>query len=181
MKESNIAKIYAKAFFQLGKDANIDIADDLTKFTEQINVSNDLENLLFLDLFTADEKLDVFKVIADKLGLSEILKSAIEYLILEKRIGLLPLIFKEIIVADDHEKGFLRGSIEGSADEISENEKNQLVALIQSKVNKELKLDYKKVNNVSAGYKITVEDYQLDATIDTQLENFKNIVINDSI
>ena len=51
MKEQNTARIYAKSFLELGKDNNINIAEELTKFNEVINSSNDLENVLFLDVF----------------------------------------------------------------------------------------------------------------------------------
>ena len=53
----------------------------------------------------------------------------------EKRIGILPLIFKEIIIIDDHEKGFLRGTIEGASDTISDEQKNKLLASIPSSLN----------------------------------------------
>jgi F-type H+-transporting ATPase subunit delta len=178
MKEQITARIYAKSFLELGKDNNINIAEELTKFNETINSSNDLENVLFLDVFSNDEKLDVFKAIAEKIKLAPIVISAINYLIQEKRIGLLPVIYKEIIVIDDHEKGFLRGVIEGSADSISDDYKNKLIAAIKKELGgKEPILEYKQSNKVTAGYKVTVEDLQVDASVDNQLKHFKDSVL----
>ena len=178
MKEQNTARIYAKSFLELGKENNINFAEELTKLTLTINSSNDLENVLFLDVFSDEEKLDVFKAIAEKIKLAPIVTLAVKYLIEEKRIGFLPLIFKEIIVIDDHEKGFLRGVIEGSADSISEDYKNKLMAAIKKELGgKEPLLEYKQNNKVTAGYKVTVEDLQVDASVDNQLKHFKDSVL----
>ncbi|MBD66929.1 MAG: hypothetical protein CME62_17130 [Halobacteriovoraceae bacterium] len=178
MKENNIAKVYAETLTQLGKENNFDVAKELTTLTETINTSNDLENVLFLDVFSNEEKTDVFKAIADKINLSNMLKNAVIYLINEKRISLLPLIYKEVIVADDFEKGFIRGTIEGKDDSISEGDKEKLMAALKSELSgKKPVLDYTKNKNITAGYRVTVGDYQVDATVDNQLKNFRQSVL----
>jgi F-type H+-transporting ATPase subunit delta len=181
MKEQNIAKVYAQSFLELGSENGFDVADELTKLNEAINASNDLENVLFLDVFTAEEKLSVFKAIAEKLGTNKVLQVAINFLIEEKRIGLLPLVYKEIIVIDDHKKGFMRGVIEGSTDSISDEYKNKLTAVIKEKIGKDPVLEYKKSDEVTAGYKVTIEDLQLDASIDNQLYEFKKSILGEHI
>ncbi len=180
MKDQNIAKVYAQSFLELGQEKNIDIAEEVTKITEVINASNDLENVLFLDVFTVEEKKDVFLAIAEKLGTSVEMKAAVKFLIEEKRINLFPLIFKEIIVIDDHKKGFLRGTIEGASDSISEEYKSKLIAIIKKEVGgSNPVLDYKQNKDVTAGYKITVDDLQLDASVDNQLKQFKSSVLGE--
>ena len=180
MKEANIAKVYAKSFIELGKENNISFAEELTKLTETINVSNELENVLFLDVFTNDEKTSVFNAIAEKINLSKITIACIQYLITEKRLGLLPLIYKEIIVIDDHEKGFLRGVIEGATDSITDEYKAKLLNAVKNHLGgKEPSLEYKKNDSITAGYKVTVEDLQLDATVDNQLRHFKGSVLGE--
>ena len=59
MKEQIIAKAYAQSIVELGSELKLDLVKELTTLTETINKSNDLETLLFLDVFTADEKLNV--------------------------------------------------------------------------------------------------------------------------
>ena len=85
MKDTIIAKVYADTLFELGKDNGFDSAKELTNLTEVINASNDLENVLFLDVFTVEEKSDVFKAIANKINLNNVLKNTIFYLINEKK------------------------------------------------------------------------------------------------
>ena len=179
MKNLNVAKVYASAFIQICDEAKIDIAKELTTLTETINASNDLENVLFLEVFTNEEKTSVFEAIAEKIKLSKALVDSIKYIITEKRINLLPLITKEIIVIDDAKRGFIRGTIEGSTSEVSEEMKNKLVAALKSGLaGKEPILEYKKNDSITAGYKITVGDLQVDATIDNQLKAFKEAVLD---
>ena len=178
MKEQIIAKAYAQSLVELSEELKLDLASEFTKLNETINSSNDLETLLFLDVFTADEKRSVLDTVMEKISLSQITKNFIHFLIQERRIGLMPMIFKNVIVIDDHKKGFLRGTIEGSEESIPADVKNKLKIYLQQKLGKEAILEYKKNENVAAGYKVTVEDLQLDASLENQLEKFKESVLN---
>jgi F-type H+-transporting ATPase subunit delta len=88
------------------------------------------------------------------------------------------MIFKDVIVIDDHKKGFLRGTIEGREDQISDEIKNKLKAYLQQKLGKDTVLTYTQKDSMSAGYRVTVEDLQLDASLENQLEKFKESVLN---
>jgi len=178
MKEQNISKAYAQSMVELAEENKIDIAKELTSLTEVINKSNDLETLLFLDVFSAEEKWSVLSTVSDKLALSQMTKNFLQFILAEKRIGLLPMIIKDVIVIDDHKKGFLRGTIEGSDVSLSEDFKAQIKSYLKSKLGKEPILNYVQNANVTAGLKVTVEDLQLDATLENQLEKFKETVLN---
>ena len=133
MKEQIIAKAYAQSLVELSDELKLDLAGELTKLNEAINQSNDLETLLFLDVFTGEEKASVLDAVMGKLNLSQVTKNFMQFLIQEKRIGLLPMIFKNVIVIDDHRKGFLRGTIEGNEESIPADVKNKLKAYLQQK------------------------------------------------
>lgn len=178
MKEQIIAKAYAQSIVELAAELKLDLVKELTTLTETINKSNDLENVLFLEVFTADEKLSVLNEVMSKLNLSEVTVNFMRFLVDQKRIGLMPMIFKNIIVIDDHSKGFLRGVIEGSEDSIPEDVKAKLKSYLQEKLGKDPILEYKKSSNVTAGYRVTVEDLQLDASLENQLDKFKDSVLN---
>lgn len=179
MKEQSVAKVYAKSLLELGDERKVNIADELTKLTEVINKSNELENIMFLELFTLEEKKNVFVEIAKKLNLSDITTETIKFLIDEKRIGILPLIIKEVIVMDDERKGFLKGTIEGTATEIDPAFKSKIESFLKQKLGRDPQLSYVQNPNMSAGYKVTVEDLQLDATLDNQLEQFKQSILGE--
>jgi len=178
MKEQIIAKAYAQSIVELGVELKLDVVSDLTKLTEVINKNNDLETLLFLDVFSAEEKLGVLNEVMKRLGLSQMVVNFMQYLVQEQRLGLMPMIFKNVIVIDDHNKGFLRGTIEGSEESIPADVKEKLKVYLQAKLGSEPILEYKKNANVTAGYRVTVEDLQLDASLENQLEKFKDSVLN---
>ncbi len=178
MKEQIIAKAYAQSIVELGVEMKLDLVSELTTLTEAINKSNDLETLLFLDVFTAEEKLSVLNVVMSKLSLSQVTVNFMQFLITEKRVGLMPMIFKNVIVIDDHNKGFLRGTIEGSEETIPADVKEKLKSYLKQKLGKEPILQYQKSGNVTAGYRVTVGDLQLDASLENQLEKFKESVLN---
>lgn len=173
MKEILTSKVYAQSALQLSKKEGVDISNELTKLTEVINSSNDLENVVFLDVFTQEEKRSVLDKIIDNISLSKLTRNFVFYLINEKRINMLPMIVKEIIVIDDEEKGFLRGTIQGTEDEINEDIKNKVVNYLKAKLGINPQLDYKKSESITAGYKVTAGDLQLDASLDNQLNKFK--------
>lgn len=179
MREQTVARVYAKSLLELGDEKKVNIADELTRLTEVINKSNELENVMFLELFTLEEKKTVFSEVAKKLGLSPITTETIKFLIDEKRIGILPLIFKEVIVMDDERRGFLKGVIEGSDVQIDPAFKAKIETFLKKKLNREPHLEYVQNTNLSAGYKVTVEDLQLDASLDNQLEQFKQSILSE--
>ncbi len=179
MSDSNVAKIYARSLIDLSKDEKVDIVKELTDFNVLINKSNEFENLLFLDVFTVDEKIDVLKIIFEKNSYSTLLKNFLNYIVLEKRIGMLPLIFKEIIVIDDHNKGFMKGTIEGIEEKISKEDEKTLNDYIKKHIGIKPELNYEKNNNITSGFKVTVGDYQVDASIDNQLDKLKETILGE--
>jgi len=178
VKVSNVAKAYANAIYDLGKDQGVDIVGDLTKLQEAINTNNNLENVLYLEVFTEEEKKAVIADVLTKLGVNNLVKNLIQYLTNEKRMNIFPSVYKELIVRDDHEKGFLKGNIEGNEATLSAETRKTLEDFVQKVLNKKVQLKYEMRADVAAGYKITVEDLQLDATIENQLKRFEETVLN---
>lgn len=178
MKEALVARAYAQSIYQLGEEQNIDVTAEMTKLTEVINEYNDLETVMFLDVFTIEEKQAVMKDVLAKLGLSSLVNNVISFLMEEKRLNILPLIFKEMVVLDDHKKGFMRGVIEGREDQMDKGFEEKIFSFLKEKLGTEPVLTYKKNEKVTAGYRVTVEDLQLDATLDNQLKQLKSEILN---
>ena len=177
MSGSQLDRAYAEAAINLGEEAGVDFPKELTLLTEIINSSNNLESLLFLSVFTSDEKKSVLNDIFVKVNFSPIVKNFIFFLIEEKRIGQLPSIYKEMIVIDDHKKGFLKGVIESADGTVDEGIKKQLLELMKKKLNANIELSVKTNSRITAGYKVTVGELQVDATIDNQLEQLKRQIL----
>jgi F-type H+-transporting ATPase subunit delta len=178
MKEQVVSKAYAQAVYQISEKEKIDITGEFNALTEVINESNDLENLLFLDVFSTEEKVDVLNKILEKLKSSNMFKNFLGFLIQEKRIGLFPLIFKELVIIDDENKGFLRGVIEGSESTVDKALEEKLMTFLSEKLGKKPNLKYVQNENITAGLRVTVQDLQLDASLDNQLDKLKKEIVN---
>ena len=177
MREKIVTRSYAQSLVALARDNKVDIADELTQLTEIINSSNDLENVLFLEVFTLEEKRSVLIAVLEKMKASSLAKKFFAFLCQEKRVGLFPLIFKEVIVIDDHNRGFIKGIIQGAEEKVSKKEMQRFTHYMEQRLGKKVELNYQKNSNVAAGYRINVEDLQLDATIDNQLDQFRKVVL----
>ncbi len=173
MSDETAARIYARSFYELANDSQTPLMDELGKFWDIMHACPDLESLLFLSVFSREEKSDVFLEISKKLSLSPMVENFFSFLIQEARISLLPQIFKELVVLDDDAKGFIRGEIEGKSDELPAEFEERIKKLVEQTLNKKPLFEYKKNDSLTAGYRITVGDQQIDATFDGQLNEFK--------
>jgi len=177
VKLQSISKAYAKSITELAEEQKIDIAKEMTDFNSLIGQSNDLETLLFSDVFSVEEKSSILEYIFSKNGASSLFQNFIYFLLNEKRLNLLPMIFKDIIVIDDDKRGFLRGTIEGSEKQVNKELLDKVKAYLAEQLGKNTELEYISTDKVTAGYRVTVEDLQLDASLDNQLEVFKESVL----
>ncbi len=179
MSLQNISWTYAKAITQLAEEKQVDIAKELTEFNVLINKNNDLETVLFSDVFTIEEKKDVLAEVFKKFKVSPMVSDLLNFLLQEKRIGVFPLVFKDVVVIDDEKKGFLRGVIEGPGTSMDEGQKKKIISYLKGKLNKEVELEFVPSTQITAGYRITVEDLQLDASLENQLDKLKESLLTD--
>lgn len=179
MSLQNISWTYAKAITQLAEEKQLDIAKELTEFSLLINKNNDFETVLFSDVFTIEEKKDVLAEVIKKFKISPMVSDFLNFLLQEKRIGVFPLVFKDVVVIDDEKRGFLRGIIEGPGTSIDEEQKKKIISYLKVKLHKEVELEFVPSTQITAGYRVTVEDLQLDASLENQLDKLKESLLTD--
>jgi F-type H+-transporting ATPase subunit delta len=175
----NVAKAYARSAVELGLESKVDIAAELTIVQELINGSNDLENVLFLEVFTLEEKKNVLEALFEKIKLSLYARNFLFFLIAEMRMNLFPQIYKEIMVIDDHHKGLMRVEILGVEDSLSEEAQKLVSAYLREKLQMEPKIQYRKEKDLIAGHRVKAEDLLLDTSLDNQFEMFKKSIFGD--
>lgn len=177
MKEQEISKVYAESINQIASEKSVDVVSEIAKVADLLNKSNQLEQLLFLDTFESEDKVSVFNELAEKVNLHPLVSNFMVYLIEEKRVNLFNQIYKEIVSIDDREKGFLSGVIEGSQGQVDENFKNKIGAYLNKRLGKQVNFSYEKNEKVTAGYRVKVDDLLLDASLESQLEQFKKTIM----
>ncbi len=154
-----------------------DFLKELEHFVELLNKSSDLETILFHPLFRLDEKKPILLDVVEKSNYSKLFSEFLVFLLDEKRLGLIPQIYKELIVIEDEEKGFLKGTIEGHEDQIDQDKLLKVVSWLKQKLKISPVLNYEKNPQITAGYKVTVGDFQLDVSLDHQLDEFVKTIL----
>jgi F-type H+-transporting ATPase subunit delta len=170
MSNSQISRVYARSLLELGKEKSVDVCAALTALQETINSSNPLEHV---------EKVAVLKDVMAKLKTPPLVESFLLYLVNEKRIQELPMIYKELIVLDDHERGFFKGVVEGMEPTLAADIKKSFVDYLEKMLNQKIQLSYQQNDKITAGYKVTIDNYQLDATVDNQFDRIKSSILGD--
>ena len=80
---------------------------------------------------------------------------------------------------EDLADGFITGTIEGNEETPDQEVIEKLKSYLEKDLKQIAKLNYVKNENISAGYKITAGDLQLDATLENQFDRLrKNILAN---
>ena len=178
MKEQALSQTYARAMMELGKKRGVRIVEELEKVLDLVENHRNLGDVFYLDVFTVEEKCSVFSRIAERISLNKIVGNFIRFLFSEKRIYLLPSIYGEVVVLDDWEKGIIRGTIEGRDASVN----SDLVGKIKDELKRRLKgnieLTYRRSNEISAGYRVTMKGMMLDASLDHQLQRFKKPILS---
>ena len=177
-KKSQIAKAYASAITQIAESYDFNLSAEIVKFSEIISTSNYLENLMSLDVFTAEERIIVLDEIFNREKFNEVFVNFIKFLVVEKRFDLFSMIYKEVIIREDFKMGVINGIVEGSDKEPNDLLISQMKEYLENKIGLKAKLEYRENNNISAGYKATVGDLQIDATLENQLKKFKEQILN---
>jgi F-type H+-transporting ATPase subunit delta len=174
-----IAKVYSRAIRAIATEngSNESFMQELEQFVALLNKSSDLETVLFHPLFSMEEKKPVLLEVCQKSQYSKLFVEFLVFLLDEKRLGLVPQIYKELIVIEDEEKGFLKGTIEGNEDQIDQAKLLKVVSWLKSKLSISPILNYEKNEKVTSGYKVTVGDYQLDVSLDHQLDDFVKTIL----
>lgn len=179
MKKEQAAQSYAYSLIELGESTKVKIDKDFDRFNQYLGESDELHSLLFLPIFTIEEKNDVLKDIFKKASLSPLFQHFIFFLIGEKRFHLIPLIYREVKTILGKKSGHIKGIIESSHKDLDSEVGKLFKKYIKSKINLDVDFEHKTNPSVSAGYRVTVEDLQLDTTLDYQLDMLKDSIVGD--
>lgn len=179
MRSTNVAKVYARSLYQLGLEQKVSIGKECFDFQQMVMSSNELENLLYLDIFTPVEKREVLVLIFEKIQVSSLFKNFVYFLIEEKRIGLFPGIFQEITLMEDEQQNFIRARVQGRMDQLDSTQEGLITQYLKSKMGKTPILEYEKNENILAGVRVSALDLHFDASLNHQLEQFKQSLLGE--
>ena len=178
MTDTKISKRYAKALFDLAKDQNC-----------LSLVNNDLSSILAIYFQSEDFRSRLSDPIASKSTLLHMMEIFfkdrahsltylfLKFLVEKRRLNFLPQVC-EVFAKFFLEHENITEAFVTSHAPLEQGQVDELRRHLKEKMNKEIHLHLTVVPELLGGFKIQVGDFISDDSFQTQLEQFRNILIN---
>lgn len=177
MKQSILAKRYAKAIFTIGQDQeNYEEYNEVLKgiatlFTDTPELADALTN----PLYPMDVKEKVMAGIVASMGVDTIMGNFLNLLVQKKRAEILPEIAESYKSMVDEAKNISHGNVI-SAVELSDELKNNIQIVLEKLTGKKVELTTNVDPSIIGGMVAKVGDLVLDGSIKTQLAGLKDSI-----
>ncbi len=174
MIDTTLAKRYAKALVEIGleNDKLDKYGADLSGFTQLIESSRDLREVLVSPVFTKEDKKTIAGDVLSKMTADPMVVNFVKVLIDRKRIDQLQGINAAFADKVDEIRGITRGEII-SAEPLTDEDMNQVTEALSKLSGKKVLLEAKVNDFLIGGLYAKVGDMVFDGTIRTQLNQLK--------
>jgi F-type H+-transporting ATPase subunit delta len=173
MSDTRIAARYAKSLMEIAGESNVanEVFADLKSFEDSCNSNEELSVFLKSPIIkTADKKAALNKIFG---GLNETTLLFFNLVTDKNRADLLPAIAKEYALLSNKKKGIINATVTTAVDLEKENE-SQIVDYIKTKTGAvDVELNKVVDSSIIGGVVIRFDDYLLDNSISTQINNLK--------
>ncbi len=177
MKQTILARRYAKALFAVGKEEG--------KFTEYNEALQGVAGLyishpqvvdaLTNPLYPLDIRQKVMVGMVESMGVEKIMANFLNLLVEKKRADILPEVAEEYQAMVDNEKNVSHGSVV-SAIELREALQDKVRAALEKLTGKKVELTTSVDPSIIGGIIAKVGDLELDGSIRTQLASLKDSI-----
>jgi F-type H+-transporting ATPase subunit delta len=175
---SSVAKVYAKALFELGQEKGQleAIQKDLKSFNELANSHDALKAILSGSGVNPNVRKAVLLDVLKSLEVNKVISSLLELLVSRGRVAALAEISNELEALVQKSQGVQAGQVR-SAVELSPEELGVLSSALAKRVGGSVKLTQTVDPSLLGGMVATVAGKTFDASLRSQLERFKNELI----
>ncbi|MCF6187110.1 MAG: F0F1 ATP synthase subunit delta [Desulfobulbaceae bacterium] len=176
MRQTILARRYAKALFSLGKEQgkNENYSEALGAIAE-LYKDESVENALINPLYPLDARQKVMAKIAELAKADTILTNFLNLLLEKKRADILPDIAHEMQVMVDQEQNISHGSVV-SAIELDDALKEKIQQTLEKITGNKVILEASVDPSIIGGVVAKVGDLVLDGSIKTQLNGLKESI-----
>ena len=177
MKQTILAKRYAKAIFTIGQEQenyeeyNEVLQGVATLFTETPEVADALTN----PMYPMDVKEKVMTDLVASIGVDAVMGNFLNLLVQKKRAEILPEIANAYKTMVDEAKNISHGNVI-SAVELSDELKNNIQSVLEKLTGKKVELTTSVDPSIIGGMVAKVGDLVLDGSIKTQLAGLKDSI-----
>jgi F-type H+-transporting ATPase subunit delta len=174
---SDIAKRYAKAFFEIAAEEGLyeKYYEELKSFSALLKESESLKEFLANPIFDQTDKRSVVATLIERIKLSQITTNFLNLLVDKRRIGILPEIEDCYRILMDSALKKVRVSVK-SAFPLSSELKDKLQKKLEELTGKEVEMSLAEDASLLGGIIVRVGDTLYDGSIKTQLNNISNLL-----
>ena len=172
---TGIAARYATAIFELAKDggalAALETDVDVLKGT--LGDSAEFRDMIYSPVYSRDEQGKAVTAVAEKAGMSDILKNALGLMASKRRLFVLPQLAQELSRLIAEEKGEVEAEVV-SAQPLTDEQQNRLAETIKARVGKDIKLNTAVDEDLIGGLVVRVGSRMIDTSIRSRLAALQN-------
>lgn len=177
MKQTILAKRYAKAIFTIGQDQDKyeEYHEVLQGVATLYNETPEVSDALTNPLYPMDVKEKVMTDVVASMGVDEVMGNFLNLLVQKKRAEILPEIADAYKTMVDEAKNISHGNVI-SAVELSDELKQNIQTVLEKLTGKKVELTTSVDPSIIGGMVAKVGDLVLDGSIKTQLAGLKDSI-----
>ena len=177
MKQTILARRYAKALFAVGKEQGTYEAynEALRAVADLYDSTPEVADALSNPLYPLDVREKVMAGIVRSMDVDKVMGNFLDLLVQKKRAEILPEITEEFRAMVDEEKNISHGSVI-SAVELSEDLRSKVQATLEKLTGKRVELTTSVDPSIIGGVIAKVGDLVLDGSIKAQLAGLKDSI-----
>ncbi|MFT3766333.1 MAG: ATP synthase F1 subunit delta [Minicystis sp.] len=178
MSYDAIARRWARAIFELGKETNAvaRLNDDIGAFASLYSSNEELAGVLDNPLVPEGAREGVIVEIAGKMGLSDTAKSTLRLLAQKRRVGALPLIARQLARLADEDQNVLRAEV-STAGPVTDEYLAKLRSELEKATGKKVSISHKVDKSLIGGVVTRIGDRVIDGSVKTRLRTFRETLL----
>ena len=168
---------YATALFELAQEAgSLEQAEaDLTALGAALEESSELSDLLKNPMYTRTEQGAAMAGVADKMGLSALVKNVIGLMATKRRLFAVPELIRVFQGLMAEHRGEVTAEVT-AARALSDTQSAALVEQIKSAIGRDVKLNVTVDESIIGGLVVKVGSKMIDSSIRSRLNSLQNVM-----
>lgn len=178
MSYDAIARRWARAIFELGKETNTvaRVNEDIGSFAAMYASNAELSGVLDNPLLPEAQREAVIVEIASKMGVSDTAKGALRLLAQKRRVAALPLIARQLARLSDDEQNILRAEVT-TAGVVGDDYLSKLRAELEKATGKKVSIVHRVDKSLIGGVVTRIGDRVIDGSVRTRLSSFRESLL----
>ncbi len=173
----SIAGRYAQAVFEITKDdGGLDaLAQQTADLDAALNDSAELRDLIGSPIYSRDQQVRAIVAIADKMGLSVVLKNTLQLMATNRRLFVLPQLIHALTQMIAEHRGEMTADVT-SAVALDDAQLERLKTTLAEKTGKKVKLNTRVDETLIGGMIVKLGSKMIDSSVRSKLASLQNVM-----